>query len=305
MSEFDKRVFLNMSGGNPVKPEFDAAMDLYTDYGFVQPKDITIAAFICGVGGAFITEELPPAQHLPDIGPTTKRYFGNEVQPTLIEDARRGEAKALDLAHQVGRLISAAHISGMMQTEKPLPFDMVSGTVLVDGRQVEYEPAAQTVVDYGMGMVGLITHLKNVKSNQYALTGIQKTRGEAKALQGMVDHHKQSDVVGVLSGGITKNAAMLIGNNGEGIIDVVVASRVHSAGDDLENGIKLGSQLLHKGGLLVARGPRRYDHGTDYDRIHDIIKRDPKLAIEVNHAYTRTSHSRSVEPNRAIVARKK
>jgi SAM-dependent methyltransferase len=93
----------------------------------------------------------------------------------------------------------------------------------------------------------------------------------------------------------------LLDNDGPHTLDIVMASRVHSAGNDLMVGIMKAGRLLRRGGLLVARGPRRYNTGG-YDQILAQIKRDPAMTVVANQIY---NHSSPIGPesNRVIVAR--
>lgn len=154
-----------------------------------------------------------------------------------------------------------------------------------------------------MGIAGLAMHYQNAKSERYRVLGVQKTLGEQALLRGVAEQRGLvAGQVQVLSGGISSNTRTLLENGGTHSYDMVIASRVHSAGNDLVAGIMRAGQLLRHGGLLVARGARRYQ-GGGYDQILGHIKHDRTMIVAENRIYERRSPTGVPESNRVIIAR--
>lgn len=286
-----------------VDNEATATIRAFEACGFTLPTDMTTSALFSGIGGAFITEEFPPAQLLPDVGLATRAYFGKTVQPTLERSARRQDEKSLQLAYQVGRLMGAAMDAELLTAHPPL--DIVEDTIGVDGHLLAFDVQTGTVIEYGLGFNGLVTHIRNVKAGQYSVIGIQKTLGETMALQGLADYNGvPSDNFQILDRGIEYRTKGLLREGNQPAADLVVASRVHGAGQDLRTGINRASQLLRPDGLLVARGPSHYSQGLGYDTLAGIVLKSPELEVVVNHKFDIPTPRGRREENRLVVARR-
>jgi|GEM_PF-1161845 len=286
--------------------EFDILSDAFREYGFTEHPDFTKSALMAGVAGAFAPEEMPPAERLPDLSLTTKQYFKNEVRPTLSKDAESGSDQALDLARKTGAYISAYAMKHPAFVLGQREFSIGDQTMSIDGHEQGYDIQTGWIIDYGMGLSGLMNHMDRIREEKYSVVGLQKDAGETALLEGIAMHRKLDEQqLQIYAGGITRNAGEMVKNGSAGIADAIIASRVHSAGSDLEAGIDMSSQLLRPEGLLVARGPRRFAAGTDYDKLFKRVRQDPKMRIVTNRQFVRRVATRQTEDLRSFVARSK
>jgi hypothetical protein len=183
---FGGHITIGQAGGrDPFQVELDSAIGQFREYGYSLSADVSGTGLMSGVAGAFAPEELGPVRAIPNAGTRTQQYFGNEVRPQLTRDAEAGNPKALALAHQFGRLIGAANQTGRMTPEKPLPFEVTTEEIVADGVRQPYDVETGLVIDYGMGISGVIMHLENVRNERYEVLGVQKTLGEQALLRGV------------------------------------------------------------------------------------------------------------------------
>jgi hypothetical protein len=287
-----------------VQIEARATMDALAQAGLHAPSDITVASLAAGVMGAFMADEVGPASVLPDISAASRQRFEKVIRPNLARGTQQGNEQALHVAHQAGRLVGAAVMAQRSVDVHP-PLQLDGTSVNVDGIKVEYQVQTGLVLEYGMGLNGLAAHLQNVKQGKYAVFGIQRDAGTATVLRGVTEFWKiPSDALRIVDGGIAKRTEQLINGKNRNTTDLLIASRVHGAGNDLKQGVAAVKDLLRTGGTFIARGPRRYSQGYDYDRVLGDMQREPSMQVTHNHEYKR-SIPRGVEQNRLIIARKK
>ena len=292
-------------GGPKPSGEFDALVGAYKACGFDTSHIVTQGSFIHGLAEPFFPGQFGPVQAIQGINNATRQYFGNEVRPTVKKLLREEDSRAYSLARAVGKFVAFSARSGLMNLGEPA-MEITANTVELHGRSIPVNlgDTYKYVVDYGMGVIGLITHIKNLRSGLYNAIAVQKEAGEAIALSGIADHYGLPRGRFVpLFGGITNGINNLAGSGWQNTASLVIASRVHEAGVDLRNGIKRAPELLAQGGVLLARGPRRYTEGIGYDEVGNLIRRHPSLRVMVDTEFARARASDGFqEPNRLIAA---
>jgi len=297
---------INLSKKPASTTELDDLMDAYLAYGFRRPPELTQSSFMAGVGGAFLTTEMPPTEMIPDLSPQSRNYFKNEVRPTLARQAEAGDTKALEVARKAGAFVSAYYLKHPEGIDGIKEFGIEDGVMNIDGITQPYSIETGWVVDYGIGLTGLINHIKGVRSERYGVIGLVKTQGEQAALRGLALHRGMSpDDMQIFAGGISSNVSGMLKNGSEGAADMVIASRVHMAGSELVSGVAMAPDLLRQEGLLVARGPRRYSAGADYDTLLRGVKNDRRMTVIADRTTARRTKHGTREDNRSFVARKK
>jgi hypothetical protein len=286
-----------------IQIEANATMEALAQAGLEAPSNISAAALAAGVIGAFMPDEVGPASAIPDISASSRQRFQQVIRPNLARGTEQGNEQALHIAHQAGRLVGAAIMAQRVIDVHP-PLSLNGKTVSVDGVNIEHQVQTGLVVEYGMGLNGLAAHLRNVKQGKYAVFGIQRDAGTATVLQGVTDFWKiPSDALRIVDGGIARRAQQLIDGRNKNGTDLLIASRVHGAGNDLKQGVAAAKDLLRLGGTFIARGPRRYAQGYDYDRVLQDMEREPSMHVDHSRVLRRTI-PRGIEHNRLIVARK-
>ena len=287
------------SGGeNDVQIEARATANALQACGFDVPSDITVRALISGIGKAFIPGELPPAEQLSDVSLATRRYFGTTVQPSLRRASRLGDQNTEALAYQVGRLIGTGNAV-------PHPGVTFSDNQLfADGYVIPYAVESGTVLEYGLGLNGLFAHVANLKANRYHVTGIHKSSAEVTVLRGLAAAQgvKESSIT-LLDKGVSHQVTAIL-KSAALDADLIIASRVHQAGSDLRPGLVNASKLLRHGGLLVARGPRRFAAGIGYDQIAKILDFATDMHVSLNQEFAIKTSPGQSELNRLIIAEK-
>ncbi len=300
-ASFGGSAYTSSGDQDPYLAERDVAIDLFRAYGFTLLDDITDAALVTGVAGAFAPDDLGPECAIPDVSLQTQRYFGNTVRPRLIRDMEAGNQKALQLVHQFGRFLGVAYQGGVVGVQGSRDLFITDTHIVIDGIEQPYTLEAKQIADFGMSFAGIVAHLQNVRAERYKVLGLQEMLGQAALLQGVaLQRGIARDRLQVYSGGIQANIDKIEPHG----LDVIIASRVHSAGKDLVFGIERAAMLLRSGGVLVARGPRYYE-ASGYDRVFGIIRDDPAMRILENRTYERESPWRASEPSRVIIAQAK
>lgn len=293
-----------------VVSELEHVVDDFTKLGFRVPREFAVQDLFCVAGQPFAPNELPPVQVLKDLPQNWQGYYGEVVQPEIRQRIEDQDPEVLELGMQVGRVIAASGTTGpLMRHTLPLTID--KNGVTVDNKRIDRPvPHGGIIIDYGMGTNGLYSHLENVKEGQYKVYAIQRGIGEVALLNGILDYNGvPEDVVTVESGGIADRVHFLLDNGAAGMGSMVIASRVHMAGEDLREGIRVAADLLHEDGLLVARGPRN-PHFEDldlmgYDEVYDMVAEDEALKLEPqSYTFASIDSYDEREPNRLVVARR-
>jgi hypothetical protein len=276
----------------------------YDDHGFERPPELTATALLMGTCKAFVPDQMPSAYTLKDLTPRSQQYFANVVQPDLAYGARRQNPQTLALAHQAGRAFGSAGLSGEIITFNP-PLELGPQEIEADGHRIPYSIETGQVIEYGMGINGLFTHLQNVQAGRYQVYGVHRGRSEVAVLQGICDYYGiAEDKVSLAYQGIARHVAEKLKTAKEPA-DLVVASRVHMAGRELRYGIDKSAGLLRTGGLLVARGPQVDEGGMGYNQVGRCIESNRKLKTMLDVDYRNPHVPKGIiEPNRLIVAQK-
>lgn len=289
---------------DPLQTELNATLGLYEEHGFTIPHDLSMSGLLVGAGKVFLPDELPPIQFMPNASPQTKQYFAREVQPELLRGIRAGEPRTMRLAYQIGRFIGAGVRNHRLMTIQP-SINIQPQAIKVDGQHIAHQMEAGNVVEYGMGINGLVGHYRNVRNEQYNVLAIQHTIGEVTALRGLANYVGLNDQqCAITEQGIPRTVDALLTNGHGGDVDMVIASRVHGAGADLRYGIANSSALLGQEGLLIARGPVRYSKGMGYDDVLNQVRKDSQLSLMHNYQFTLSQPTGGTEINRLIVAQK-
>jgi hypothetical protein len=289
---------------NPVGAEVEATLQAFVEYGFHRPADITASALMAGLGRPFLPQEMPPAEHLPDVGFDTKQYFATVVQPELAHGIRQSDERTFKLAHHMGRVIGANGVDGPLMKFHP-PLQIEDKVIKVDGHEVPYAAENGCVIEYGMGLNGLFSHVKNARADRYHVYGIHRSRAEVTVIRGALEYMGLSEgQIHVVDRGIAKRVDELLKSREHTEADIVIASRVHGAGPELRHGLAKSVGLLRKDGLLVARGPQHYSKGFDYNSVASRIKTNRQFEVLVDHPFTDYAGGEHLDASRLIVARK-
>jgi hypothetical protein len=285
--------------------ETQATFDAIHKCGLEVPGDITGSTLLAGFGRAFLPGELPPASYLPDIGSATKQYLDRIAQPNLVRGAQRGDEKVFQLAHQIGRLMSVGYNSGQLMTLHP-PLKINKSEISVDGKITDFDPINGKVVEVGMGINGLASHLSNVRRGLYTVTGVHRSATEATLLRGFTEHQAiGEDALEITEDGIGKAFNSLSELSKEEKADLIVISRAHPAGRELRFGLMRVGSILRDSGIIVARGPKTYKQGMGYKDVFNVMNRNPSLNVTMNYDYLLPLPSNGMpEPNKLIIAEK-
>lgn len=302
----------NGSYSPSVTQEFMACIDALEDTPFKMPKDIDGKSFVEGIAYAFLPHQIAAVDQIRDMSPSTKEYFKHEVQPNLMGGAEQGIPQVMRVARHIGRVLTAMNKSGLSEVEydADAPLKIGSDFIRADGYDVPFHVETGRVIEWGMGISGLDTHISNLRAGRYYLYGVHHTAGETEVLRGAMDYHGIPPEISKLGhAGLIDEVDMLIADSDWNEADLIIASRVHMAGDDLLYGVESSGQLLRDGGLLVARGPRKsLSHSAEtvgYDEVATIIDGDENMKFQVNYAFAHIASNGDIEPNRLIVAEKR
>jgi hypothetical protein len=288
-----------------INKEFEATIGAAEACGFYISPDIAPPTVLSGLGHIFIPDQIAPPQGLPDIGTFTKGSLKKKIQPAIVEGFKKSDERFFNLAHQVGRLTAA----GAAENRIFVPLRELSisdKSVSTDGHSVDYE--ADKVIEFGMGIAGVFSHIQNAKNGHYSVLGVHRSRSEVAVLGGIADFYglNQSQME-TTERGIPQVVNELTAGEERETAGLVIASRVHGAGRDLQIGVAYVSGLLQSGGLLVARGPKRVmKDNIGYNQLLSKVRRDRNMEIVVNHDFLwKAPHAGSyIEPSRLIIARR-
>lgn len=248
---------------------------------------------------AYIPSELPSIEELRG-GAQGKRLLRAYVD-TLNDGALAGDKECLDFGTRLGRVFAAAIDARMAMPDPPMEF--LPGNIIVDGESIEYDTADKLIVEYGLGFNGLVSHLHNLKAKQYTVAGICKDAAEVAFLSGLASYHEvELDSQLTLDYGLEACVNDMLNSSYAHHVDVVVASRVHMAGRSLRKCITKAPDLLHEGGILVARGPRESSIGIGYSAIAHHIRADSRLRVSRQQHTTRRTVNNTIQDNQLIVA---
>lgn len=293
---------------DPTVDELLTAVNMYQSIGFDLPSTISRNDFFSAVSYPFLANETPPADLLKSLTASEQTYFAEEVQPALGYGVEAQIPAAVAFAKQIGSVLGANGQEGSLCLFAP-PVNIRPKVIEADQKQaihtIDSGDGPGLVIDYGMGANGIYTHLDNIKKERYAVAAIQLGLGEVAVLEGVRNYHGVTNEQMVISaGGITRQVDRILDGGGAGQADLIIASRVHMAGDDLRHGIEFSEDLLRPGGLLVARGPRQCPEYVGYDEVADMIEDDGGFDIISNYTFVQHSSHDEIESNRSIIAQK-
>lgn len=274
-------------------------------FGYNYPADMTSTALLVGVGNIFFPTELPSdIDRMPDVGQATKRLFGQTIRPAL-EKARRASPQTIhELAIQVGRM------TGVLITRSRLglsmPFSIVGESLSADGVNVPVHFGEKPkVIDFGVGLSGLVAHAQRLRKGTYRLVAVQQNETVSAASAGVLEAlgvPRQN--VELCSEGMGPAAKRLSLGETPTEADLVIASRVHMAGVELQTAIAATPLLLREGGVLLARGPVKYAAGYDYAKVLAQIQKARALQVLRSKVQTITTSKGSRQTVSTIVAQK-
>lgn len=302
---------------------------------FKMPSEMDAESFLDGISYAFLPHQVAPAETLTVLTPDSRRYLSREVQPSLQHGAEVGVPEVRRIAWHVGRVIGALNSSRLMTGAGQVPVVHIGenlfggpseGSPVVvnensleaDHSEVDFQVRNGQVIEFGLGMNGLYSHLNAIRGGRYRVLGIHHTAGEVALLEGVRDYNEVSpDDMQLVSSGIERSVDALALDEREltygeqwNRADLLVASRVHMAGEELMYGISRSSEVLRDDGLLVARGPSKAQvnkktssEGVGYNEVLDTVEQDPEMEILVNSSFVLIDSQDKVESNRLIVAK--
>lgn len=249
-------------------------------YGYNHPPDMTKTALLVGIGNIFFPTEFPSdTARMPNVGPATKQLFAKTIRPALEKAVRTTSQETEVLARQVGQMTGALILGGKVGLSTP--FTMTAESISADGvRSALYFEGDANVIDFGMGLSGLVAHADQLKKGKYAVMAIQENPVVTAALTGA------AEALGIpmsrmqmLDEGMGRAASRLSLAEASDRADLVIASRVHMAGTQLREAIAKTPLLLRKGGVILARGPVKYPAGYDYGKVLAQLKKTPTLRV--------------------------
>jgi hypothetical protein len=255
------------------------------------------------IGSTFL-HEVAPVQYMRGVTAEERRFIGNDLQPRFKKLLRQEDGGALTVAHQLGRLMGS---DGRNIVKVNHPVNVQKDKVVTDGVAVPFEIKTGLVIEFGMGLAGLYSHIQNVKSGLYRVTGVHASKPETQLLKGIAEVNKVNgpNAISITDEGITKSINDLLSDPEATTADIVIASRVHPAGVHLASNLSKISKILRPGGLFVGRGPRRYKQGINYDQVARGVLQDPSMAQVINKTYNLPGAPRGAqEPNRLVIASK-
>jgi hypothetical protein len=281
----------------------------FKECGFDQPDDFKPITMIAGVRSAYTPDEAKPPGAIPDLSFTSKAYIGRVVYPKLLAAAEDWQPNALNLAFAIGRLTAAAYEIGYIHSDLPLKINP-DRNVEVDGTTLQHKLAGGKVLELGLGVAGLLAHKRNLQAGSYHVTGVNKNRAETEVLKGMRTELgiANRDLRFSSSGMYISTYKLSERAKKEGQppdIDLIVASRVATAGHELPPSIQQAIPLLEIGGLFIARGPRYVPpRGVSYDTVADILGRHPHLKLIRNKKVDGPNKDKKSRDQRLVVAEK-
>lgn len=277
----------------------------YADCGLIIPEGTERQALRAAVAYPFMPTESHDVIDLHGMSWKGKEYFNKTVHPLINGGIAAEDGQILGLGIATGRYLAAAVDAGTLNVDPPLHIGQDS--VLVDSQLVNVELQGGRVVEYGMGLNGLISHLGNLKDRRYTIAAITKNVGEAVLLDGVAEYFGVANAVINEAGGIglSLNDMLRADNEYRGGVNLLVVSRVCASSRELRQGILRASQLLAPDGVMIARGLRINNQGIGYEEIGNLMRRDKLLGIEFEHAYDRWFPSGVRERHKLTVARKR
>lgn len=293
-------------GGSDSSKYSELVEESLAPFGYTRPTDLTNTALVVGIGNLFFPSEFPTdAARMPDVGFATKLLFVKTICPN-IEKARRINPKSLKgLARHVGQLVGSLYLSSKINVSSP--FSISANGLTTDGITEPFQLSKNaTVIDFGMGLSGLVAHKDQLKRRNYNVLAVQENMVVATALQGVIDSLGiPDDTIEIADDGMERASSRLVLDATPRAADFVIASRVHGAGLQLRSAVAKAPLLLRRGGIVLARGPSRYAAGYDYTKVLQQMQKTQTLQIIHRAVSKRTTPTGAQETNLTIVARKK
>ncbi len=270
------RTYTSLQAESIAFQEAFEATDLRYPFGTKDVPELLIK----GVAHPFLPDEPSPEALRGELPDRMLDDFEERLQVPLREGLRRNSRSLLRLGHGLGRLMAAHIHHGKLSIDPVLHISEDKLSVDEKSHDLTIAPDG-TVVELGMGLGGMLSHVQNVKSRRYRLIGVTNKRAEAETLDGVASYFGlREDLLINEHAGIAPQLTDMLDSGYRGEVDVVVASRVHMAGTALLDGVRLAADLLRPGGLLVSRGPVKVSAGdTSYNQVTEAIRNEPGMRI--------------------------
>jgi hypothetical protein len=251
-------------------------------------------------GNAFAPSELGSPGNLRKIPETAREYHHRSLHPRLRSYSERGDPAGMAIAHSVGRLAGACIDAELMNTHPPFII-MGSSVDIASNPAVKIRNHTITsVIEYGMGVNGLVVHKRNLRRGAYAVTALQKDKGEAELIRGVADFWGIQDKLTVLDGGLKRAADLADDPAYANKASLILASHVHMAAD-LRQGLDAVPGLLSPDGALIALGSVDPTRPFNYNHVANILRLDARFSVQVDeHFYP---HRGSRQRERLIIAK--
>jgi|GEM_PF-3679799 len=288
---------------------YEATAAAYNAHDLGQPPEPIPDAyypstFFHVLGGAYVADEFPPIDYIPNMVEGNKEYFAG-VQAAIQENADNPSPETIRLGEACGRWMVATAGIGLMRPT-PAGVRIEEHHLVTDEARVPLELVDKNVIEYGMGMKGLWSHKESLVNGRYAVTHIGASRLENIVLRGIAEQYDiPESLLRLEHGGIASTVKDLaMSSDYSGKVDVIIGSRVHGA-PDLAVGIEYArSNLLRAGGLLALRGPKNYKHGTSYEEAAEVAIREfgPASVLADEH-FMHVTSTMTTEPDRTLIVR--
>jgi hypothetical protein len=254
-------------------------------------------------GAPFVPTQLHEVEDVPTVPTVAKFYYGFMLRPELADRAERGDERTLRLAFQAGRFLGALRAHDMYPVRPP--YVLGPNGIDTDEQHVAQAAGQGRIVELGLGINGLLSLVEVMKAGDRQVTGIHKTRGEVAFLSGIAAYSEvPAAQLELSSEGIPRGIDDVLKSGRDEEISLVVASRVHWAGQDLLKGMQRTGEMLSPGGVVIVRGPRRFEGGAGCDQVLEVLQRQPELEVVIDHRFEQVGTS-GTEQSGLVVAQRR
>ncbi|HSX07857.1 MAG TPA: hypothetical protein VLG11_03095 [Candidatus Saccharimonadales bacterium] len=257
------------------------------------------------LGGAFTPDQFPPVPSIPHLDPGNVSYF-TEVQATIQQNAEKPSPETERLGKAYGRWLAAyVDVYPSKRRLETVP-KIASKRIFTRAGSAPFETKKGSIIEYGMGINGLLTHRDSLTNKRYRAIHIGASALENLVLDGMADRYSIDESQLVLDDrGITAVTTDLVsGYECCGETDAIIGSYVQGA-PDLKEGIYNAPELLRPGGLLVLEGYGQLRGGTGYEAAAETaIQVFGPDAVVADEAFKVISPYGDEQPARSIILQK-
>ncbi|HSX07856.1 MAG TPA: hypothetical protein VLG11_03090 [Candidatus Saccharimonadales bacterium] len=250
----------------------DELADAYGAHGLGMPPHAVSEAVYTNVffnvlGGGFANDQFQPDVSLIEgVVPENVPYFEG-VRAAIRQNPESPRPETIQLGRMYGRWLASATELGFYKANANNAISIGNDAITTKEGSAPLKVREGNVIEYGMGINGLLTHRENLQNGAYRLVHIGKSPLENAMLDGIADFYSVDESQLVLEdAGITSVTSDLLRNGGcSNETDAIIASYVQMA-DDLPVGIRNAYDLLRPGGMLALRGPKYDRTGTGYEQ---------------------------------------